>query len=159
MEATQRSRSPKFKSGEAKPLARIVRHVRAGGFDTRAWWIGFAATALALLLLAWLEQSVATGFRIYVLTRVLKTAWAATIALAAAALAATAMGVTIGAARETPVSRAARFVPAFVTGLAALGAMMPDWSEFSCAVAGVVVIIWAGAILVASRGSSESSND
>ncbi len=158
MEATQRSKSSSFARGEARPLARILRHVRAGAIDSASWWIGLAATASALLLLAWLERSVATGFRIYVLMRTLRTAWAATIALAAAVLTASAVGLAAGPARTTAVSRTARIALAFTTGLAALGAMLPDWSEFSCAVAGAVVLAWVAAILLVSRGSSESSD-
>ncbi len=101
----------------------------------------------------------ATGFRIYVLMRILKTAWSATIALAAAVLAAGAVELAAGLGRRaTSIGRVVRAVAAFATGLAALGATMPDWSEFSCAVAGAVVVTWAAAILLASKGSSESSN-
>jgi hypothetical protein len=159
VETAQRAKSSSLTSSDARPLARIMRPMRAGRIDALPILSALGATVCALLTLAWLERSVATGFRIYVITHALRTAWSTTIALAAATIAAVAVTLPAGRRRATSAVRAAAAVIAFVTAIAALGAMLPDWSEFTCAVASAVVALWAAAILIASRGSPRSSNE
>jgi hypothetical protein len=159
VEAAQRAKSSSLTSSDARPLTRIMRRMRAGRMGALPVLSGLGATVCALLALAWLERSVATGFRTYVLTHALRTAWTTTIALAAATVAAAAVTLAAGRRRSaTPAVRAAAIAIAFVTAIAALGGMLPDWSEFTCGVAGAVVALWAAAILIASLGSRHSSN-
>jgi hypothetical protein len=159
LEAGQGAKGSTFMVDGARPLRRIMRRVRAGRIDAAPVLFGIVATVAALFALAWLERSVATGFRIYVLARALRTAWAATLTLAAAVIAAGAVTLAAGHHGATASSRTAAALAAFATAIAALGAMLPDWSEFSCVVTGAVIALWAAVLLVASQGNPGLSKE
>jgi hypothetical protein len=116
-------------------------------------WVAIGAAAGALVLLVILNQSVSTGWRMYVLARILKTAWAATIAIFAAA-SASALLDWIATAEGPSGGRRVTFVilKIAVAAAAAVGAFayyLPDWDPWTAAFAGIVVVLWGAAALCA----------
>jgi hypothetical protein len=128
-----------------------------GDLATRTFRTSFIATLFALILLGWINESVSTGWRLYVLANIFKAAWAATAAVIASGIAVVAVsllaGETQGHGRSSPspTLNAIRSLLAFVTATAALAYFMPDWTVFTGTFAALVLMLWLVAFALAMR--------
>jgi urea transporter len=120
----------------------------------RQFWAGICVCLAGLVLLALLNQSVSTGWRLYVIGKSFKAAWAATVALFAATLATTFLRYLAppeqGGTRFHAISQGLRIIVAALTAIAALGYYLPDWDPWTAALAGLVLLLWILAGLAAS---------
>lgn len=117
------------------------------------FWTGICVCLAGLVFLALVNESVSTGWRLYVIGKSFKAAWAATVALFAAILATTFLRYLAlpeqGDTRFHASSHALRIIVASLTAIAALGYYLPDWDPWTAALAGLVLILWTLAGLAA----------
>lgn len=123
-------------------------------FLTGQFWSGIGLCLAGLVFFALLNESVSTGWRLYVIGKIFKAAWAATVALFAATLATVFLRYLAPPeqrhTRLHATSHALRIIVAALTAIAALGYYLPDWDPWTAALAGVVLIAWTLAGLTAS---------
>jgi len=122
-----------------------------------------AVLLLALLLvaaglfgLAVADSIVPTGWKYFVLAKILKAGWAAAVAVLAAVgvlvtfeLLATARNGTRRSSRL--IGAGLRGLVAFMVGIAALGYLMPDWNPWTVMFPVGLLIVWALAIWLTAR--------
>jgi hypothetical protein len=112
-----------------------------------------AGTALALVGLAALNGSVSTGWRLFVLDRVFKAAWAVSIAILAGA-ASLMITASAGSRRiRGPARQVFREVVGLMLACAiAVGALdyfLPDWTRVTIMSGVVVLLLWIFAVFAA----------
>ena len=132
------------------------------GIGTRrfamAFWRALLSAVAIVAALAVLEQHLSTGWRMFVLERALKAAWAATAAIFAGVGAGLVLDAL--AARRAAVTARRHFFAALkwltvmTTVLGTLGYFMPDWTPLSAGFAILVLMLWviAGAAAATVRG-------
>ncbi|MGH7906865.1 MAG: hypothetical protein ACREP6_09575 [Candidatus Binataceae bacterium] len=119
-----------------------------------AFWIATACAAIILIAFTIITGDVSSGWRLFVLDRVFKAVWAATMSVMIGVAALIILGALVPANRDgVSVGRMAftvfRILVALVTAIATLGYFMPDWTSFSAAAAAIVILIWVLAGLTA----------
>lgn len=128
-----------------------------GDLATRTFRTAFIATIFALILLGWINETVSTGWRLYVLAHIFKAAWAGTAAVIVSGIAFAAVSFMAGEMQNpgrsspTPTLNGVRGVLVFVTATATLAYFMPDWALFTDAFAALVLILWLIAVVLAAR--------
>lgn len=140
-------------------MARVGLPVTGDGMNERGFgllkgWalpMALAVSAVGLVALVAAEAAVPTGWRLFVLAKLLKAAWAGSVAIfaGAAAYAMLAYG-TEGPGRVHV--EAVRILVTFAASVSALGYFMPDWNVWTAFTAGAVVALWAIAS-ASGRGS------
>jgi hypothetical protein len=125
--------------------------------DARKLWKAFALTLIALAAIAIANQVVPYGWKVFVLAKIFKIAWATSVALGLAAFMAFLFpriprGIDFQSAPDASVlvqaiGAVAGALVAFVT----LGYLLPDWDPWTEGIGAVVVAVWAILIVAASR--------
>jgi hypothetical protein len=130
------------------------------GIGTRrfaiAFWRAVLSAVAMLVVLAILEQHLSTGWRMFVLERVLKALWAATAAIFAGVGA----GLVLDALnpRRPAIATRRHFFAALkwlivmATVLGTLGYFMPDWTPVSVDFAILILMLWMIAGTAAAVG-------
>lgn len=116
---------------------------------------GLISTAIGLAVLATIDTVTPYGWKVFVVAKIFKIAWAVTAALMAAAF----VRVWLSAMmyREYPArahgARTERVgtVAAAATALVLLGYLMPDWNPWSEAIGAAVLLGWVLVGVAASR--------
>lgn len=110
-------------------------------------------------MLVFLNDALSSGWRLYVLGRALRAAWAATMAVMFGTIAVTIIGMLVPERRhilsaQSVIFELLRVVSALFTALATLGYFMPDWTRLSATVAALVMLVWilTGVAAMAMRG-------
>jgi hypothetical protein len=120
---------------------------------SRAFVFAFAGTIAGLVALAELNGAVSTGWRLFVLDRVLKAAWAVTITILAAASSQLVIGVIAGGRRRSGtrglVRDLAGLAISIVIAAGALGYFLPDWTRLTIMAGAVTLLFWVVAVLAA----------
>lgn len=119
------------------------RHSVGGRF-----WVGICVCLAGVVFLALLNESLSTGWRLYVIGRIFKAAWAATIALFAANRA-TALPRFLAPPEQRPARLQATFHALRII-VAALGYYLPGWNPWTAGLTGVALIASRLARLAAS---------
>lgn len=123
----------------------------------RALWFALAGSAVALIVLWRINDSVSTGWRLYVLADILRAAWAATVAVITAGLAVAVVDFTAGQGRRSWRTVMVRMILALVTALSALGYFMPNWGFWTGLFAGAVLLLWGIGLLVATSARRDEN--
>jgi len=129
--------------------------------ESETLWTAFGAAAIALVTLGWLDRSVSTGFRIYVLLPFFKAAWAAIVTVTAVILVMWVIGLLAGEHEAvntlSPAKglRILKILLALVTGISALGSLLPDWNPWTDVVAALVIVLWAVAAYTAATAPAK----
>jgi len=122
----------------------------AHGIGTRrfalAFWRALIGAIAMVVALAILERHLSTGWRMFVLERVLKAFWAATAAIFAGVGA----GLVLDALnpRRPAIATRRHFFAALkwlivmATALGTLGYFMPDWTPLSVEFAILILMLW-----------------
>ncbi len=141
------------------PDLALIRNFSARRIGREAFWIAVGTSAAALIALGWLEASVSTGFRIYVLTPGFKALLGANVAVFSAVLAVALVDFLTGEhvqnRHRRRIRRTVKSVLALMTGFAALGSLLPDWSTSTAVVGVLVLTLWATGILLIGRARGE----
>jgi len=129
------------------------------GIGTRrlvvAFWRALLAALVMVVLLAILDQHLSTGWRMFVLERALKAAWAATAAL----FAGIAAGLILDSAaprRATSAYRrhlfaALKWLVVLAASSGALGYFVADWTPLSAGFAILTLVLW---LIAGSAGAA-----
>ncbi len=113
---------------------------------TAAFWLSFASAMMVLIAMEMLGQRLSTGWRLYVLDRVLKAAWAGTISVVIGTI--VAMMLELGGLARMRISilriafEGLRALTVLTAAAGALGYFMPDWTPLSTAAAALVLLLW-----------------
>ena len=122
----------------------------------RALVTAFVATALALIVLAVADTVTPYGWKVFVLTKIFKIGWAASVAFAIGLVVQEFLAQVVGGGRSEVETRAVRWVmalAAFSASLIVLCYLMPDWYPWSELIAGIFLAGWA-AIAALIRAAS-----
>ncbi|MBF6567858.1 MAG: hypothetical protein IVW54_03155 [Candidatus Binataceae bacterium] len=101
---------------------------------------------MVLIAMEMLGQRLSTGWRLYVLDRVLKAAWAGTISVVIGTI--VAMMLELGGLARMRISilriafEGLRALTVLTAAAGALGYFMPDWTPLSTAAAALVLLLW-----------------
>lgn len=123
----------------------------------RALWFAVAGSAVGLIVLWRLNDSVSTGWRLYVLADVLRAAWAATAAVITAGFAVAMVDFAAGQGRRARGVGLFQVILALVTSISALGYFMPNWSFWTGVFAGAVLLLWAAGLLLAAIARADEN--
>jgi len=119
--------------------------------------LALAATAIALLVLAVADTVTPYGWKVFVLAKIFKIGWAASVAFVVGLSVVKLLPQTLGGVRsDARAANLGAFVTAFAAFAAALitlGSLMPDWSPWSEVIAGMFLAGWA-VIAVVIRAAS-----
>jgi len=120
---------------------------------SRAIIFAFLGTIAGLAALAEMNGSVSTGWRLFVLDRVLKAAWAVTIAIFAAATSQIVISVIAGGSRRGGARGIFRdfsgLLFSIVVAVGALGYFLPDWTRLTIIAGVATLILWTVAVFAA----------
>lgn len=113
---------------------------------TAAFWLSFASVMIVLIAMEMLGQRLSTGWRLYVLDRVLKAAGAGTISVVTGII--VALILEVGGPARMNIStlriifEGLRGLTVLTAAAGVLGYFMPDWTPLSTAAAALVLLLW-----------------